>query len=725
MKKLLLLCSVLLGALGAAAQTANDLVDLGLSVLWSGINLGAETETDAGNYYQWGTTTIPESYSLATWPYAMQRTAPNYTGTENDIVTVMLGEDWSTPTKEQWQELKSNCTLEFTEVNGVTGITATSKLNGKSIFLPGCGYMNYNSVAEAGYPYYLSSTHGGQPNSVHVFAYTSIFKRAEIQRIEGYNGYSVRPVCVRPPEPEYGPVTVAINVTDSIEAGAGITGHFSVSCNSGNRPVHKIRLSFARPYYFEYENVGPDSALSETEIICEKLPFTEPTFTFSTADGSDFILAEGDEMTTIFSFDFGAPIYCATGNYSFSLTEVQLFCEDGMVPVKPDTELPLVHTLAVTNNSKFDIETEREVDLGLSVNWSGFYVGAELPEQVGEYLTWGHISRPENDIYDPADYIAPAIDDWAGMPLFDAATAHWGSQWQTPTLEQALELKENTESVPYVYNNQPGYALTSKINGKTIFFAASGFKTVNNFGNVLQTASQAWMLLADRPDPEGSEHYSLYLANGQYNPLRGTSTLGQGMMVRPVIPRPEPIDFQTDRQVDLGLSVDWAGFNHGAQNPAEVGTLIPATDSTPELDWGEGWMLPSEEQALELIQNSEIRPCTTPDTDRIPGFAITSSLNGKIIFIPANTPDGSARLRLANGRVLSLTADSDPAIEFPRLDETVALRPVFNPADAIRSIQAPASDAAPAIYDLQGRRIATPTPGQLLIINNRLTRLPL
>ena len=45
-------------------------VDLGLSVKWCAVNLGAHNITDFGNYYAWGETETKEDYSWATYKHA-------------------------------------------------------------------------------------------------------------------------------------------------------------------------------------------------------------------------------------------------------------------------------------------------------------------------------------------------------------------------------------------------------------------------------------------------------------------------------------------------------------------------------------------------------------------------------------------------------------------------------------------------------------------------------
>ena len=46
-----------------------EAVDLGLSVKWSSVNVGASAPEDYGNYYAWGETTTKTDYSWATYKH--------------------------------------------------------------------------------------------------------------------------------------------------------------------------------------------------------------------------------------------------------------------------------------------------------------------------------------------------------------------------------------------------------------------------------------------------------------------------------------------------------------------------------------------------------------------------------------------------------------------------------------------------------------------------------
>lgn len=151
-----------------------EYVDLGLSVKWATMNVGAEKESDYGIMFAWGqtdnavATNFVDSenypYSWANAPFnggntnynanafnqAKDTACPNgILAKEYDAATQIMGSDWRMPTQTEWQELFANTTNEWTQVNGVNGRKFTAS-NGNSIFIPAAGYCYDGSVDNVG-----------------------------------------------------------------------------------------------------------------------------------------------------------------------------------------------------------------------------------------------------------------------------------------------------------------------------------------------------------------------------------------------------------------------------------------------------------------------------------------------------------------------------------------------------------------------------------------------
>jgi hypothetical protein len=122
------------------------------------MNVGASSETNYGNYYQYG---------KGAAQYSATSGDSKYGGTEDpldssvDTAAQVWGGSWHMPTKTQFEELVANTTYEWTTINGVNGGKFTAQ-NGNYIFIPaagGCYKGSQNDVGIRGY--YFSSTPDG------------------------------------------------------------------------------------------------------------------------------------------------------------------------------------------------------------------------------------------------------------------------------------------------------------------------------------------------------------------------------------------------------------------------------------------------------------------------------------------------------------------------------------------------------------------------------------
>ena len=118
------------------------------------------------------------------------------------------------------------------------------------------------------------------------------------------------------------------------------------------------------------------------------------------------------------------------------------------------------------------------VDLGLSVKWAKCNLGANKPEEFGDYFEWGCLS-PQNENkevrrntnfdskYNTAD------GKKVLCPEDDAATCLLGMPWRMPTLEEITELKEKCEWKECSLNGVQGCRVIGP-NGNSIFLPLAG-----------------------------------------------------------------------------------------------------------------------------------------------------------------------------------------------------------------------------------------------------------
>ena len=169
---------------------SHDFVDLGLpsGTKWATMNVGANSITDYGNYYQYG---------KGSAQYAVTSGQSDYSGTENplatsaDTATVEWGGNWHMPTKAQCEELTANTTYEWTTIDGVNGGKFTAQ-NGNYIFIPAAGYYFSGSLGNVGrYGYVWSSTPNGSGYAYNLYVYSGGKGMYGNYR---FYGFSVRPV---------------------------------------------------------------------------------------------------------------------------------------------------------------------------------------------------------------------------------------------------------------------------------------------------------------------------------------------------------------------------------------------------------------------------------------------------------------------------------------------------------------------------------------------------
>ena len=177
MKKtfLIMLAVMFFGAVGHAADGV-EAVDLGLSVKWADMNVGAKKASGFGTYFAWGETKSKDYYSWNTyaWSKGDSQFLTKYSNTDrrsqlapvDDAAHVNLGGGWRMPTVDEFEELINNCTWEWTTQDGVNGYKVTSKKTGNSIFLPITGFRYYAETQFRSIMgvYWTSSLYTGNPN---------------------------------------------------------------------------------------------------------------------------------------------------------------------------------------------------------------------------------------------------------------------------------------------------------------------------------------------------------------------------------------------------------------------------------------------------------------------------------------------------------------------------------------------------------------------------------
>ena len=190
------------------------------------------------------------------------------------------------------------------------------------------------------------------------------------------------------------------------------------------------------------------------------------------------------------------------------------------------------------------------VDLGLSVKWATCNVGANKPEEYGDYFAWGE-TKPKN-IYNWSTYKwcngscetltkycnekkyghKRFVDNKTTIDIADdVAHINWGGNWRMPTDDELNELRTECTWVWCIQNMVQGYKVTSKSNGNSIFLPAADCqvgtsrKGIGNLGYYWSSS-----LCIDNP------YNARYLYFNSSYVIRNSYNRDSGRSVRPVCP---------------------------------------------------------------------------------------------------------------------------------------------------------------------------------------------
>lgn len=181
------------------------------------------------------------------------------------------------------------------------------------------------------------------------------------------------------------------------------------------------------------------------------------------------------------------------------------------------------------------------VDMG-GRKWATCNVGADNPEDYGNYFAWGE-TEPKTDYswdtYFDTNDGGNSFTKYSNTPGMktvleaneDAATVNWGGSWRTPTEADWTWLRENcTWAWQDDYNGKGGMLITSDINGNTIFLPAAGYYDKDGFKGVDYSYYWSSTLNMLFNDP----YTVAFQSNYGYIPTYSASERYFGQSVRPV-----------------------------------------------------------------------------------------------------------------------------------------------------------------------------------------------
>ena len=535
--------------------SVTESVDLGLSVKWAPFNVGASKPEEYGDYFAWGETEpyyesgsaqsdspvwkegkstgyAWESYEWCNGTYdslTKYCTSSSYgekddntiLEAEDDVASVKWGGNWRQPSYDELEELRNpdNCTWSWTTRNGISGYLVTSKIEGytgNSIFLPAAGIREDTRLRNAGkscrywssiiptiYPYY----------SCVLFFSSSEIKSSYESR---YMGSPVRPV--------YGALVRVTGVTldlYSLTLTAGESTVLTASVLPFNATDKTVFWSSSNTSVATVSDLGEVTALSQGSAIITvktndgaKTAKCSITVRAAQVTVSSVTLSRGilrlivgaSEQLTATVLPENAPNKKVS--WSSDKTSVATVDQNGLVKGIAAGTAKITVTSESNPEKKatctVTITEPQAVDLGLSVKWASFNVGALAPEEYGDYFAWGETEPKDNYSWSTYkwcngeqdkltkyctyssywDSSEPMDNKTVLDPEDDAASANWGGSWRMPTDAEWTELKENCNWTWTIQNEVEGRLVTSKKNGNSIFLPAAGYRYGTNIDYV-------------------------------------------------------------------------------------------------------------------------------------------------------------------------------------------------------------------------------------------------
>ncbi len=480
----------------------HECVDLGLpsGTLWATCNVGADCPEGYGDYFAWGETQPKQEYSWGTYQlcyngpenqltkyctkayYGYEQFVDNKTEleAEDDAATANWGSKWQMPLKEQFRELREYTTGKRMKQNEVSGTLLTSKVNGKSIFLPLAGYIDTTGRRSVGsYGDYWSRS---LSNST-ILAYECHFISGPNVGVDyRYQGCSVRPVCVQ--ERPYPWLVTSIELDQTqLEIGKGTSGEIKCS---------------AKPSYAKNSSVVWES--SDETVATVNVKYNNST-SYCT------ITAVGAGTCTV---------TCSSTDGSDLTAECQVTVYDHWYV---DLELPS------------------------GTLWATCNVGASAPEEYGSYFAWGE-TEPKEDyswgtykFCEGTENTMTKYNETDGLtelePEDDAAVFNWDMDWQMPNANQLRELVDGlyTTTEWTTQNGVEGLEIKSRRNNKSIFLPGAGF--CQDVNSASQEPECGFYWSCSFPTESANNAFSLYVDTVNNCVIEGRHRR-YGATVRPV-----------------------------------------------------------------------------------------------------------------------------------------------------------------------------------------------
>lgn len=195
------------------------------------------------------------------------------------------------------------------------------------------------------------------------------------------------------------------------------------------------------------------------------------------------------------------------------------------------------------------------IDMGLSVKWGSANLGANAPEEYGDYYAWGETTTKSDYSWNTYQWCQGSMEKLTKynhvseygdvdnintlMRSDDVAYTLMGGQWRMPTGSEVEQLAATKNNPKYQWkqksiNGKPGYEIVYLVNGNTLFLPLAGHRCDTSFGLVGETGLYWSSSVYSGSNSFGADELRLHM-NIKYVE-RVAYARCYGLSVRPVLP---------------------------------------------------------------------------------------------------------------------------------------------------------------------------------------------
>lgn len=455
--------------------TSADMVDLGLSVMWGTKNIGASKPEERGDYYAWGETEPKDDYSLETYKW-YDSTTGEYT---------------------KYSSLDNRKILDPEDDVAHVRLGDKWRMPTKEEVEDLIAYCDWTYVWDYDYDGILAIITSKINGNCII-----------LPAVGGRNGTGG---SFNPYRPEY--FTSSLWWENSFSP-----AYYAFVIDDGSLDRYYRDLGHTiRPVYGDYahpvEHITLDKSnlelsVNETSILVANILPSNATNQNLSWCSSNESVATVSSLGVVTGISVGSSVITVTTS---------------------DGGKTATCTVSVTETPQ---STDLIVDLGLSVKWASCNLGANNPEEFGDYYAWGE-TEPYYSSLNPLTWKAGKESgyDWPSYSLCmgeddtyikyctnasngyngftddkivldiedDAAFVTLGGKWRLPTVDECSDLLDLCTWERKTLNGVDGYEVTGKT-GKSIFLPMAGWWDRLEFNSSYNDASfWASSIKASRP----------------------------------------------------------------------------------------------------------------------------------------------------------------------------------------------------------------------------------